>query len=331
MRKPAAIILYLFVGLPLLLSAFLAVSTRAWILDRGTYTRALTNDRLYEILRSPAMAAEVDETLVIDGASLNGPALVAALQKDPPVAELKALAAQAVNDGFDFIEGRSRGERLDLDLAPLKSALEARAPALARDYVAALPVQPGKPADGDYSFRPQGLSSALIASRAGTLLRDGISENLPDRLPWPPAAMPVLTVSENGEVLTLARIDTGITGLAIISLLVTGGLALLGSPNLRQRLRMAGGFILAPALLVLVVAATFAITGISVEKGLMPDALRQAAGSDGRAALAGYFLGSFLGSQGGVAGPYFIVGLVASCAGGLLISLRRWIGQDIDE
>lgn len=331
MRKPAAIVLYVLIGFPLLFSALFAISTRTWAFDRAAYVKILTDDRLVEILRSPSMQKEVGETVEVGGISLNGPALVSALQKDPPVAELKALATEAVNDGFDFFEGRTKGSQAGLDLAALKAAVTSRSKALAADYVAALPVKPGRPAETDFSYRPQGLSERLVSSRAADLLKSRVASEVPDSLPWPPADLPAAIENGEGEVLTVAKIDTGIAGVALFAFLFSAGLVLLGESRMHGRLSMAGAFITAPAALLLVTSAAAAAAGLGVQRGLLPDAMRQMAGSDGGAMLATYFLGSFLGTSGPVFKSLFTTGLVGVCIGGLLTSVRRWSKQEDDE
>lgn len=331
MRKTAAIVLYILVGFPLLFTALFAISTRTWAFDRAGYARILTDDRLVGILRSPAMQKEISETVDVAGISLNGPALVSALQKDPPVAELKALATEAVSDGFDFFEGRTKGRQASLDLAPLKAAVEARSDALAADYVAALPVEPKRPAENDLSFRPQGLPERLVASRAADLLRARVAHDIPDSLPWPPATLPATIESADGNVLTVGRIDTAIAGVALFAFLFAAGLVLLGESRMHGRLSMAGAFIIAPAALILVSSALAVAAGLGVQRGLLPDAMRQMAGSDGGAMLATYFLGSFLGTSGPIFRSLFTTGLVGVCIGGLLVSVRRWAKQEDDE
>jgi hypothetical protein len=330
-KKAASIILYVLIGFPLLFSALFAISTRTWAFDRAAYVKVLTDDRLVEILRSPAMQKEVGETVEVGGISLNGPALVAALQKDPPVAELKALAAEAVNDGFDFYEGRTKGRQASLDLAPLKAAVSSRSGTLAADYVAALPAKPGRPAEADFSYRPQGLPERLVSARAAELLKSRVASEVPDSLPWPPATLPAAVENGEGEVLTVGRIDTAIAGVALFAFLFTAGLVLLGERRMHGRLSMAGAFITAPAALILVSSAAAAIAGLGVQRGLLPDAMRQMAGSDGGAMLATYFLGSFLGTSGPVFKSLFTTGLVGVCIGGLLTSVRRWAKQEDDE
>ena len=331
MKKVASIILYILIGFPLLFTALFAISTRTWAFDRSAYVKVLTDDRLVEILRSPAMQKEVGETVEAGGISLNGPALVSALQKDPPVAELKALAAEAVNDGFDFYEGRTKGRQASLDLAPLKAAVASRSDALAAAYVAALPSKPGRPAEEDFSFRPQGLPERLVSSRAAGLLRSRVASEVPDSLPWPPATLPAAIENDEAEVLTVGRIDTAIAGVALFAFLFAAGLVLLGEKQMHGRLSMAGAFLIAPSALILAASAFAAAAGLGIQRGLLPDAMRQMAGSDGGAMLATYFLGSFLGTSGPVFRSLFTTGLVGVCMGGLLVSVRRWTKQEDDE
>ena len=331
MRKPLAIVLYVLIGFPLLFAALFAISTRTWAFDRAAYVKVLTDDSLVAILRSPAMQQEAGDTVEIAGVSLNGPALVTALQKDPPVAELRSLATEAVNKGFDVLEGRTQGKQTSLDLAPLKAAIEARSDALAADYVAALPVAPGRPAENDLSFRSQGLPAWLVTTRAADLLRTRMAREVPDSIPWPPATLPDTAGSAGGELLTFGRIDAAIAGVALFAFLFAAGLVLLGEKRMHGRLSMAGSFLIIPSALILAASAIAAAAGLGVQRGLLPDVMRQMAGSDGGAVLATYFLGSFLGTSGPIFRSLFTTGLVGVCAGGLLVSVKRWAKPEDDE
>lgn len=331
MRKTAAIVLYILIGLPVFFSALFAISARTWAFDRASYARILTDDRLIEILRSPEMQGEIEDTVVVAGTRLNGPALVAAIQKDPPIAELKALSTEAIYKGFDFLEGRTQGRQASLDLVPLKAALEKRSGAIAADYVAALPAEPRRPAADDLSFRPQGLPATLVTARAEDLLRARLSREMPDSFPWPPSTSPASDAAPEVGTLTVGRIDAAIAGVSLFAFLLVAGLALLGERQMHGRLSMAGSFVLAPSVLILVCSALAGAFGVGVQRGLLPDAMRQMVGSDGGAMIATYILGSFLGTAGPIFKSLFTTGLVGACVGGLLISVKRWAKQEDDE
>ncbi|MBL8966120.1 MAG: hypothetical protein JNG85_03865, partial [Spirochaetaceae bacterium] len=97
MRKAFSSLLYVFIGLPLAISALFCLSLKPWVLERDTYKRIVTDERLYAALRAPEAARSADARLEIEGAVFDGPALAAALQPRLPEAEIKALGTSAVD------------------------------------------------------------------------------------------------------------------------------------------------------------------------------------------------------------------------------------------
>jgi hypothetical protein len=321
MRRFPAIVLYVVFGLPLLLSALFAISVRSWAFDRSWYERVLTSDRLYELLRDPSFAKDAEEKMAVDGLTLHGPSLVAAAQKDMPVAELKALTKEAIDRGFDYAEGRTGGLPATLDLKPLKSAIASRSAAFAGDYVKGLPVEPKAPAQGDFSYRPQGLAPSVVADRAATELRARAAKMLPDSTAWPPEEATRPKGSGPAWKLDLARLDASLAGLALFSLLVVAGLSLLGARGAVDRLSLAGSFILAPSVIVLLTGAFLATGGYMVQRGLIPTHIQGFASSGAAQALAAYFIGSL----GGGTRSLFVTGLIGASLSVFLLSFRKWM------
>ncbi len=322
MRKLTSIVLYFVAGLPLILSFLLMVSFRPWALDGDYWKRTLTDDRLYTILLSPELRKDVDERILVGSYTLSGPALVEALQKEAPVPELKALVAAGVDGVFPAID-RAPSARQQLDLKGIKKALGDRSAALATDYVAALPVLAQRPEPKDLSFRPQGLAQTLVAARAKEALGQMITSEIPDQVPWPPTDL----VADSQLGLTLAnlgpnRLDLATASLGLGSALVLTLLSLLGSSGLAKRLALAGAYVLAPSILILVVGSFLSAGSTLVVGGLNPALhLPVAAGGIIEGRLASWAASSVAGA----ARSFFVVGLGGTFLGGLLLAFRKFV------
>jgi hypothetical protein len=320
MRKALSTLLYLVGGLPLALSALMLLSVRPWAVDRDFYEKLVTDERLYAVLSSPELAKAAPALVKRGQLVFDGPALAQALQKNLSAEELKAFGLGAVDLAMDAVEGRAPANRIELDIGPLKKSLESKAPAVARDYVAALATRPGSPAPGDYSFRPESVSvksaeelvrKALSAALAE--LPDTASTSLEPRAGSRPPFFP------RDGVMTKAALDRGSTLLAVLSAAVLGGLAALGGSGLVRILSRAGKFILLPSVLVLAIGGVLAIPGGLILQGLFPDVVREALGGAAAAPLRGY-LSLLLGT---IAKGFLITGLVGTSVGGVLASTKR--------
>ncbi len=326
MRKFFSVVLYILVGLPLSLSVLMAFSVKPWALDRDFYKRTLTSDKLYAALADPALAAGTDEVLELAGGlKVNGPVYVAALQKRIPVPELKALSTDAVDKTFDWLEGKAAAGKPSLDMKPLKKALVASEGDLARDYVKGIPEKPGVPAKGDLTFRPSSLSEAAMTTAATPVLREGTQTAIPDSVSWPNADKPAITDASQGAVILPPDLDSRILGFTVFTTFILAGLSYLGGRRAADRLRLAGTYILIPSIFVLgigaVLMATGGIAGSAALGGILPAGVHlvPAAGSGAGSQLASFF--AELGR--GMARSFFLTGLIGTCAGGFLKSLRR--------
>lgn len=318
MRKFLSVIGYITLGLPLALSVLLAFSVRPWALDRSFYKDALNDERLYTALRSPELPASVDKILTIDGIKVDGPALVAAAQKSLPVTELKALSNEAVDKGFDYLEGRTRGERLVLDMKPLKAAITAQSHKIATDYASALAVRAETPAPGDFSFRPASLPLNRAITAAEGEVKTEVAQ-APEGVVWPPKDKAASQGLIEGKALSIHSIDMGIASLSAITLLLIGGLSVLGARGASRRLSLAGSYLAIPSVFVLVIGAIGYFAGGSVIAGNLPNELKAIGAGGTTPELAAYF--AHLAAT--MAKSFFVSGLSGVCVGGLLKSLRR--------
>ena len=318
MRKFLANALYLFCGLPLALSALLLIAARPWALDRDFYRKALSDPRLYEAVAAAAQAGSRDASSTIDvgGETLDGAALGAALGKNLPADALRDTALRAAGQALDLVEGADRDGRFDLDLKPLKAAIRSRAPAIARDYAAALPSRPELPAPGDFSYRPASLSPKAAEAKAAQLLGSRI-DAMPDAVSAPADAR--VTMGGRPTFLSRALVDRTALSLAAFSGLFIAGLAALGGTGIAGRIAKAGRYLLPPSIAVLALGALLSLPGSPVALATLPPEARQLLSGPAAAALRDY-AASVLGL---VARGFFVTGLVGASLGGLLASAKR--------
>lgn len=314
MRRFLSGLLYLFLGLPVVLSGLLSLSVRPWAFDRGFYEKAIQDDRLWTALRSPGALKSVPDSVEIGGYLFSGPALYGAMQRRIPEAELKALGTKAVEDVIGSVE--SGKDAAPLDLRPLKSRIESEAPALVEDYLAAIPS--GQAASStDLRTRPAGLPPALLATEGTEALRNAVA-TIPDY------AQPHVRVQNGALALgaggmeakaILDRVATT-TGLAGAALLL--GLGFLGGGGIGRSLARTGRYLILPSAIVLVAGTALALPGAPL---VMQLASEHASKADPAFIKA---VGGWLGSWLGVAArSFFVVGLSGLSIGGFLASIRR--------
>jgi hypothetical protein len=331
MRGFLANVLFIFMGLPLALSALMLLSVRPWALDRETYKRFVEDDRLYAALQAPEMASRAPATIELEAAgvsaklALDGPALVSAAQKDLPWPEIKSTASRAVDTVLDAALGKGGPGRAEIDLRRLKAAVKARAPAMARDYGAVLAAS-GRASPSNLSGSQ--LSIALAAAADGIPDSAKIDET---SLPGPRSdrrsalrpgleRMPIGLLSRGPDGLSQALLNRMTATTVALSALFLAGLGALGGTSLVSRLSRAGKYLLVPSIIVLGVGALLAIPGGLILQNVLPDEARAMVTGQGGAQLRAY-LASVLGP---IAKSFFITGLVGASVGGVLASARKF-------
>jgi hypothetical protein len=323
MRRFLANTLFIFLGLPLALSSLLLVSIRPWALDREAYKRIVTDDRLYAALLAPEMVNDAPETIELQAAGtkvvFDGSSLTRAAQKDLPWPAIKATAVSGVDAILDAVEGKGPGDKVELDLKPLKAALKAKSPAAARDYAAALAeeTKAGTTAAGAIDSAPLVLAKTLSAA----------VDQIPDVASSPMGAPNVSVngaqvgvLSQGPDGLSQAILNRMTATMAAVSALLLAGLGALGGTNLVTRLSRAGRYLLGPSIAVLALGVVLGIPGGLVLQNILPNEARAmiegAAGSQLRDYLATVL--------GPIARGFFLTGLVGASVGGVLASSRKF-------
>lgn len=121
MRRLPAVLVVIFLVLPLLSAALLTVSISTWALDRGFYTGLIGDERLYQI--PDRIGSATWGAIEIPGLSgITFPFSPRAAREVLTPSYLRSQAVRAMGELFSFLEGL-RPLDLSLDLEPVKSAL----------------------------------------------------------------------------------------------------------------------------------------------------------------------------------------------------------------
>jgi hypothetical protein len=314
MRRFLSGLLYLVVGLPVVLSGLLALSIRPWAMDKGFYSRAIDDPRLWASLRSPLVLKGAPEKVEIGGYVFSGPALYGALQKHLPEVELRSFAERSIDEVFNSID--SGKSSVFLDLRPIKASFTKNSAAIAEDYLAALP--PGSPGgtSTDISVRPGGMTDPLLVERGGKAF-EGLAAAIPDEVK-PDLSVADLGRAKGSTISARSFFDRlSSTGLAAGAALLLG-LGFLGGGGLGRSFARSGRYLMIPSALVLLTGLVLSIPGAPIAVNLLTGA--QASADLGFLKALGGWLGSWLGVA---SRSFFVVGLAGMSIGALLSSVRR--------
>ncbi|MBL8967565.1 MAG: hypothetical protein JNG85_11165, partial [Spirochaetaceae bacterium] len=215
----------------------------------------------------------------------------------------------------DALESRAGSADLVLDLSPLKAALRKAAPQAAADYAKALPVRAEKPAAGDFSFRPEGSSVAVMTEKTRAALL-AAADKVPARVEE--KNLRVQTDLPKGLSLK-AGFDRATFTLTLLSAVLIAGLALMAGGGSAAVLSRAGSYLIPPSVLVLVPGILLALPGAPFLLKVLPLEAGQALSGEAAASLRAYF-GAVLGTM---SRSFFVTGLVGVSLGAALKSFRR--------
>jgi hypothetical protein len=302
--------------------ALFVLSVRPWAMDRDFYTRAVTDDRLYALMKAPELAQDAEKKMMFQDYIFHGPSLVSSIQKNLPEAELKALGIDTINQVMDALEGKRSGQ-LRVNLVPLKMELQASLGPMAAEYARSLPRLAQLPAPKDYSAIADDKSVSQLTAETETVLR-GLVQTIPD------------TAVSEGSIHISGSFNTSLGQAALnrtawtLSLLAIGtiiGLAFLGGGSMATILSRAGGMVGFPSVVVLIFGAVLALPGARIVQQLLPPQAQSVMGKEFGDQLRAY-LSTILGpmSQG-----FFLTGVVGASLGALLKSYKRFFAGDDAE
>ncbi len=275
MRKVPAVLIVVFLVFPLFCAALLTISVSTWALDRRFYAGLLSDERLYEI---PTL---LDTTQWSGGTGLAGLSLFrdpAALREIATRPYMRSQALAILNEGFDFLDGRSRTFDPAIDLAPLKKALATEAGK--RFALAAARGLPVCSSSEVFSLKdgtmPRCRPSSISVEKAAALITaalPSLAARIPDtlRLSELPEAryMPPRWWGQSGFSTLGALILADVVLLALTCGFWVAG-AFVGGATLRERLLWLGWSLFAPSVLVLLcgIGALVPLTGGWVWDGI---------------------------------------------------------------
>lgn len=315
LRKVIALLLVIFVVLPLIFTTLIMISINSWVLDRNFYVNLLDDPNLYEALLSQDLPMYVNNRWFAREINSDLPpaALDKALREVMTSQYLHDQSVQAVNQAFDTLEGRRDALDISLDLAPVKVALRGDGGArFAQTLAAQLPAC----AAGQESLivgstlircRAANVSAAEAAQQIATALPAFIDQ-MPDQINLSREPLDLRAEWRPFNLIFLGNFGLSMT---IGLLLVLSGVAWLaagfiGGANRRERLLWLGWSLLVPAALVVIMGlainsplivgsislgldrSRFAIEGVQYSTALRQAIVEMA--SRALAAVAGGFL-----------------------------------------
>jgi hypothetical protein len=255
MRKVPAVLIVVFLVFPVLLAALLTISVSTWALDRQFYAGLLSDERLYEI---PAF---VDGEQWSGGTGFAGFSLFrnpAAMREIATRPYMRSQALAIMNEGFDFLDGRSPIFDPAINLAPLKKALATEAGkrfalATARGLPVCASSEGFSLKDGTI---PRCRPSSISVEKAAALITaalPSLTARIPDalRLSELPEAryIPPRWWSQSGFSALGALVLADVVLLTLACGFLVAG-AFVGGATLRERLLWLGWPLFAPSVLV---------------------------------------------------------------------------------
>jgi hypothetical protein len=245
MRKPIALLILIFVFIPLVFSAMTLIAIRPWVLDRGFYERIVSDERIYSSLFIGRVSNQYHLEMFTVENQLPVPALNASLSEVVTPDYLRTQAIKLVDDTFDLIDGRIARFEATLDITPLKTALAGEAgERFANTLAAALPACEV----GQTQIAPGGtLARCIPADSSVNETAAQITEALPAALTAMPDRILLNAQSEANrsphyfDWFWVGNFRALLDGIIVITVLLTLAAAWigawLGSDDLRGRLK----------------------------------------------------------------------------------------------
>lgn len=261
LRRGIALLLVIFVALPLIFTTLIMISINSWVLDRNFYTNLLDDPKLYEALLSEDLPLYINNRWFPREINSDLPpvALDKALREVMTPEYLHDQSVRIVNQAFDTLEGRRDAFDISMDLAPIKAALRGDGGArFAQTLAAQLPVC----AAGQETLiagstlircRAANVSTAEATRQIATALPAFIDQ-MPDQINLSREPLDLRAEWRPFNLIFLGNLGLNMT---IGMLLVFAGVAWLaagfiGGTNRRERLLWLGWSLLIPATLVFI-------------------------------------------------------------------------------
>jgi hypothetical protein len=261
LRRVIALLLVIFVVLPLIFTTLIMISINSWVLDRNFYVSLLDDPKLYEALLSQDLPLYVNNRWFPREINSDLPpiALDKALREVMTPLYLHDQSVRIVNQAFDTLEGRRDAFDISMDLAPIKAALRGDGGSrFAQTLAAQIPAC----ASGQ---EPLIAGSTLIRCRAANVSVEEATQQIVTALPAFIDQMPdqINLAREpldlRAEWRPFSLIFLGNLGLSLTigMLLALAGVfwlaaAFIGGTNRRERLLWLGWSLLVPAALVFI-------------------------------------------------------------------------------
>jgi uncharacterized membrane protein len=262
LRKVIALLLVIFLVLPLIFTTLIMISINSWVLDRNFYVNLLDNPNLYEALLSQDLPLYVNNRWFPREINSDLPpaALDKALREVLTPQYLRDQSVRVVNQAFDTLEGRREALDISMDFAPVKAALRGDGGArFAQMLAAQLPAcaagqEPLITGSTLIRCRASNVSTAEATQQIVTALPAFIDQ-IPDQISLSREPLDLRAEWRPFNLIFLGNFGLSLTigMLLILASAVWLAAAFIGGTNRRERLLWLGWSLLAPAALVLII------------------------------------------------------------------------------
>jgi hypothetical protein len=261
LRKVIALLLVIFLVLPLIFTTLIMIAINSWVLDRNFYVNLLDSPNLYEALLSQDLPLYVNNRWFPREINSDLPpaALDKALREVMTPQYLRDQSVRVVNQAFDTLEGKREAFDISMDFAPVKAALRGDGGArFAQTLGAQLPAcaagqEPLIAGSTLIRCRASNVSTAEAAQQIVAALPAFIDQT-PDRISLSRESLDLRTEWRPFNLIFLGSFGLSMTigMLLVLASIVWLAAAFVGGANRRERLLWLGFSLLVPAALVLI-------------------------------------------------------------------------------
>lgn len=262
MRKVLALFFVIALVTPLLVAALIVLPVRSWLFNREFYYDALSGEQVIKMLQGTTLPIPAGISLPISSEIVD--AFFVSLTRIITPEYLDDQLHIFIDDGLEILEGKSNAININIDLVPLKEAIQGeKKTEFINTFAANFPT-----CEND---EEPNLSQMLVICRPPSVSAETFAQNIiepifPQLINYLPDEYPIqLPIKLPAQKLFFwiplfpnlsipGFLTAGVTTIAFFALLFWMLVALIADPSWHVRLKWLGGSLIFPSLLVLLVS-----------------------------------------------------------------------------